>query len=359
MRVGLRLLLVLILTSLAHAQVEHVIQISVDGLAGKLLQKYLAEAPAEYSSFTRLFSEGAGTLNARTDFTHTVTLPNHTSMLTGRPVSPPAGKSSTVAHNYTLNSDPPDGVTLHSINSQIPYMSSTLDVAHDHGKSTAFYASKSKFSLFTESYSAERGAPAPAGRAKVDHQCLMETPGDPETPKVATSLQMHKQLMADLPAYHPGYTFIHFRDPDSAGHILGWDSPAYRKAVHNVDTQLGQLLTLLDTDPQFKGKTVIVLTADHGGVPNTETKTPKTHSFSTDANNYTIPFVVWGAGVKHGDLYELNTATRANPGDKQLDFNAPKQPIRNGEAGNLALKLLGLPAIPGSMINASQDLATH
>ena len=74
--------------------------------------------------------------------------------------------------------------------------------------------------------------------------------------------------------------------------------------------------------------------------------------------DYVIPFVVWtGPGGEARELYELNTATRADPGLKQVprDYTG-LMPVRNGDAGNLALALLGLPPVPGSTIGAKQDL---
>jgi hypothetical protein len=41
------------------------------------------------------------TFNTRSDYTHTVTLPNHTAAFTGRRVLQPTGQSNTVHHFYT------------------------------------------------------------------------------------------------------------------------------------------------------------------------------------------------------------------------------------------------------------------
>jgi hypothetical protein len=84
----------------AHAQAvqsEHVIFISVDGLRSDVLTSL---GPDNLPAFYRLMNEGSSTLNARNDPDYTITLPNHTSMLTGRFVSGSAG------HNWTKNTDP-------------------------------------------------------------------------------------------------------------------------------------------------------------------------------------------------------------------------------------------------------------
>ena len=59
---------------------------------------------------------------------------------------------------------------------------------------------------------------------------------------------------------------------------------------------------------------------------------------------------MWGPGFGTGtDLYGF-FANRADPGTNRLDYNAIWQPLRNGDSGNLALAMLGLPPIPGSTI---------
>jgi hypothetical protein len=275
-------------------------------------------------------------------------------MITGRPVCSPAGgtcnpvgATHTYHHGYTSNSDPLASWTLHNQgNLNIPYKSSTFDVAHDAGYSTALFASKNKFIIYEQSYNAANGSPHPNGSDKIN------VFANPEN-----SMTMQSQMLSDLGANNFEYTFVHYADLDDNGHGSGWGSPAYLSSIVVVDNYLGQLFNLVQTDPELAGRTAIVLSADHGGVTGTTG-----HSGATNPSNYTIPFYVWGAGVAHGDLYAFNSAmgakpaTRTNPAGTRPDYNAAGQPIRNGDGGNLALSLLGLGAIPGSLINAGQNL---
>jgi hypothetical protein len=340
------LLLLLLTWASAAGAVEHVIHVSVDGLNASLLLGYLANDPnGDFASFARIRAEGATTFNARTDYTHTITLPNHTSMITGRPVSQPAGQPNSVHHGYVGNTDPAPGVTLHNGgNPNLAYVASVFDVVHDHGLSTAHFASKSKFVLFERSYDAAHGAPdatgADDGSDKIDQYVN------------AAAATMHASLLASLAANHWNYVFVHYSNPDDAGHATGWGSATYRTAVATVDDFLGDLMALVEGDAELDGRTLLVVSTDHGG-------TGIDHSNSANAANYTIPFLVWGAGVEPGaDLYALNAGRRLDPGTGRPDYNAPLQPIRNGETGNLALGALGLPPVPGSTIGASLDLET-
>jgi len=324
---------------------QHVIHISVDALGAKYLEKFLKEAPADFNNFGRLIKEGASTMNARTDFNHTVTLPNHTSMVTGRPVKTPAEWTEAKGHEWTWNAEfpsPKAPASLHATNPDKGYTASSFDVAHDAGLKTALYSGKSKFKMFAISYGPEFGAEHAKGRNKIDRF-------------ITTEEIIHARALADLKEFKPNYAFLHYPEPDMVGHAHGYLGDEYRNSLKQVNGYLGELLALIETDAEWKDHTVIILSADHGGEPGTRSHPNFLHPY-----NYTIPFIVWGNGIAKGaDLYELNKTTRTNPGEDRPAYAATNQPIRNGDGGNLALKILGLPAIPGSSINNKQDLAVR
>jgi predicted AlkP superfamily pyrophosphatase or phosphodiesterase len=295
----------------------------------------------EAPTFKRLQAEGAWTHNARTDFDFTITLPNHTSMVTGRPVRDKAASGAAiVGHEWKINSDPGER-TLHS--NRLAYVASTFDVAHDNGLRTGLFVGKSKFVIYDQSYDARNGAPDTTGedngRDKIDIYLR------------AGAEEMTERFIAEMKQNPFHYTFMHFAETDSAGHAKKWGSPDYNYAVKKVDACLGRLLEMIDSDERFKRKTALILSADHGG-------TGLGHGVNTNPLNFAIPFYVWGAGVKHtDDLYSLNRSWRVDPKSAGPDYTArAAQPIRNGDGGNLALALLGLGPIPESSINAAQDL---
>jgi predicted AlkP superfamily pyrophosphatase or phosphodiesterase len=296
-------------------------------------------------TFKRLQAEGAWTNNARTDFDYTITLPNHTCMVTGRPVKDKAAApSAIVGHNWTINIDPGDK-TLHS--GRNDYVPSTFDVAHDHGLRTCMFASKSKFILYDQSYDQRNGAPDTTppdnGRDKIDLYV-----------KDGNSGALVDRFIAEMRREPFQYCFIHLHDADTAGHAKNWGSPEYNDAVRAVDGYLARLLEFVSGDERLKGKTTVIISADHGG-------TGLDHFQNGNPLNYTIPFYAWGAGVAAGkDLYALNTSSRVDPHTDRIDYTErDRQPIRNGDGGNLALGLLGLGPVPDSTIDAAQNLSVH
>lgn len=289
----------------------HVLAISVDGLNVMAIEQLgTAGAP----TFHRLLDEGAGTLNARTELEQTVTLPNHTSMMTGRRIAAAKG-----GHGVTWDDDRTSMTVQKAAGHPV---ASIFTVVHADGGSTALYTTKEKFGLFERSW--------PKG---------IDTFTEDENQKRLVSL-----ARADLADGAPTFTFLHVSLPDRNGHAYGGMSARYLDAVKRTDAQLGTVLDVLEGSD-----VTVVLTADHGF------RTGATeHSARGDIENYRIPFVAWGAGVDQGDLYAMNPAFR-DPGTRRPSY-AGKQPVRNGDVADLAASILGLDSIPGSDLDSDQTL---
>lgn len=327
----------------AETTIDHVILISVDGLRPEAMLPPLVDQHPAMKQLT----QGAWTAQARCDPDISITLPNHVGMITGRLVAGEHG------HGWVNNVDPPSrtmGGTLHLKNGQ--YISSVFDVAHDAGLQTALISGKWKFVLFEQSYGEDAGGPdtvAPNyGKDKID--CFVCSPKPVEQVQ-----QLAAFIQGASDRNKKTFTFLHLAPTDFAGHASGWDlsdgSP-YRQALLDIDHALGFILSKINDSPTLKGRVAIVLTADHaGGVPFMNHLEP-------DAPvNFTIPFVVWsGVNQTPVDLYSINTTSRHCPAVNERFSANQLPPIRNAEAGNTCLMLLGLPAIPGSTANALQDL---
>ena len=255
------------------------------------------------------------------------------------PVTAPPGFPAEQAHGYTFNGNAGTEVTLHSNgNPAVTYVPSVFDVAHDHGKRTAMFATKTKFNVYSNSYNTA-GAPdligQDDGNEKID---VVEINTDAEA--------MSQAVIANLKTNPPNLSFIHFNQPDVAGHPTSWGGAGYQAAVELVDRQLAKILDAVVESDLMRGRTAVILTTDHGG-------TGYSHLDSSNKDNFVIPFCLVGPGVPGGaNLYTLVEDFRAAPlGDHNPGYEAERQPIRNGDSGNLALELLGLPPVPGSLMH--------
>ncbi len=299
------------------ADITRVVAISVDGLNPEAIDRLgLAGTP----TFHRLMQEGAFTLNARSEVELTLTLPNHTGMVTSRRVDRTKG-----GHGVTWNDDRLKPRTVqaaagHPVGSVFSALASV-------GLRSAMFAAKTKFSLFARSW------PGGIQRSVIDED----------------NTELVKAARRDLATKSRAFTFLHISLPDVAGHAHGWLSPAYLAAVKRSDYLIGRVLATIGKTPESSEHTLVLVTADHGG------RGP-THLDPTVYADYRVPFFAWGPGVPAGaDLYALNP-TYADPGTKRVGYAAALQPVRNGDVANLVLDVLGQPPIPLSELDYAQDL---
>jgi hypothetical protein len=301
----------------ARSPVTRVLAVSIDGLRSSTITQL---GRAGTPTLHRLMARGASTLNARTEREMTITLPNHTGMVTGRRIVASKG-----GHGVTWNDDRLRPRTVHQAAGHD--VSSVFRVVRNANRGTALFASKTKFSLFERSWDAGINR----YRMRFDNARLA------------------RMTRTDLLRHNRGFTFLHLSAPDEAGHARGWNSPAYRDAVRATDRRLGQIVKTINRHGRLSNHLVLLVTADHGG-------SGKRHGDASRLVNYRIPFIVWGPTVARGaGLYGLNP-DYANPGTRRTSYSDNRQPVRNGAVANLALDLLGLNAVRGSEHDRAQNL---
>mmetsp|Transcript_1658 Transcript_1658/g.4838 ORF Transcript_1658/g.4838 Transcript_1658/m.4838 type:complete len:546 (+) Transcript_1658:237-1874(+) len=287
------------------AHVAHVIHIVVDGLRPDYMNG---------PNFDRLKSEGACTLNARTDFASTQTLPNHIGMFTGLTIDD---------HDYISNSD--SGFKLVDATTGQGF-ENIFNLVKDTGGTTAIYASKEKFAIFDRSWS-------------VDKFVFQE--------RIASLVE---SFLEDMNDKMYSFAFLHIESPDRAGHKdrVGASDPTYSTAVAEADAYLGQIFDLIESNVELRDNTAIILTTDHGF------EDVGSHRDNELLENFRIPFCTHGPGVSRGgDLIELNSLLNGgvivDPGSSRVQES--DLVIRNSYAGVLAASWFGLRTGSGPFAN--------
>lgn len=295
---------------------DQVLAISIDGMSVAAVRKL---GKKKLPNLYRFMRAGASTLNARTEHEMTVTLPNHTGMVTGRRIDAASG-----GHGVTWNDDRPVPATVQAAAGEdVASVFTAVDAA---GGSSALFAAKTKFSLWQRSW------PDAIDRVTIDL----------DNDALVTA------LIDDL-ATPRDFRFLHLSLPDNAGHASGWMSKPYLAAVRRSDALVGRVVKAVGSDPARKAGTTILLTSDHGG------RGPS-HSDPRVLDNYRIVFMARGSAVDQGvDLYAINPTYR-DPGTKRTRYGMKRPPVRNGMIANLSLDLLDVPAVPGSEFDADLDL---
>ena len=296
---------------------DEVLAISIDGLSVAAIQRLGREGMPNLHLF---IDKGASTLNARTERERTVTLPNHTGMVTGRRI-----EAATGGHGVTWNDNRLRPRTVQSAAGD--GVESVFSTVYDAGGSTALFASKKKFRLWTRSWP----------RA-IDRTTVMEANG-----------ALVQEAIADITTQQRDLRFLHLSLPDVAGHAHGWMSQPYLDAVRRVDELLGEVVHSVTADPARRARTTILLTSDHGGHR-------AGHENPRLVDNFRIAFMARGAGVDEGvNLYAINEGYR-DPGTRRTIYGMARPPVRNGMLANLSLDLLGLPPVEDSEFAFDQDL---
>ena len=231
---------------------ERVMIVSVDGLRPDLLLR--AATPHMHD----LVATGSFTFWARTTAV-SITLPSHVSMLTG--VTPQR-------HGIMWNSDLPFKEPVY------PNFPTVMELAHKAGLTTAMASGKTKFVDVTRPENLT-AVYVPKGQTATDDV-------------VAT----HAVEIIDK--IQPQMMFVHFPGVDVAGHAKGWSSPEQMAAIAQADAALGTVLDALQRN-HIRDKTVIILTADHGGAG-------RGHG-PEDPRSRHIPWIINGPGIRKG--YDL------------------------------------------------------
>lgn len=72
----------------------------------------------------------------------------------------------------------------------------------------------------------------------------------------------HQMALDILKTKQPDLSFIAFKEPDASGHSGNWEN--YKLGLKNSITYTQSIIDFLNSDPNYKDRTLILITNDHG-----------------------------------------------------------------------------------------------
>lgn len=133
---------------------------------------------------------------------------------------------------------------------------------------------------------------------------------------------MMRRVLETLSLRDYEFLFIHFKDPDQAGHDFGHESPLYEKAIKDVDVYIGLILSELKRTGRLD-ETTIIITSDHGMRGNS-------HGLDTP-EEMMIPWLIIGPDIKEGHEIMEPVSIMDTAAVVLKLFNAPIPPDLDGK----------------------------
>jgi predicted AlkP superfamily pyrophosphatase or phosphodiesterase len=236
----------------------HAVIISVDGLRPDAIE------PAHAENLLGLIRRGAYCPKARA-VNPSVTLPNHTAMLTGLDVP---------RHRVTWNVFVPGYIDRPT----------ALSVARHWVGPTAMLYSKSKLHYLAS----PEGLDFSYGPESDSH--LIDV----------SAMTIAREFAREWAARKFVLTFIHFLEVDAAGHAYGWMGEKYLEAVEAVDRAVGTVIDAVRASGALR-ETVLIVSSDHGGLGR--------EHHQDWAECTTIPWICAGPGVPAGIIIDREVRT--------------------------------------------------
>jgi len=234
--------------------VEHVIVVGVDGLNGEGVRK------SRTPHLSKLMRTGAWTLKARAVMP-TSSSPNWASMIMG---------ATPEEHGVTSNDWEP----------------TKYDIAPKAVGSGGIFPTI--FGVLREQ--------RPNAVIAVFHDWdgfgrLLETNAPNKLLHVKDAIETASKAITYFQENRPNFLFIHFDGVDHAGHGFGWRSEQYYDEVQMVDSLIGAIVGTV-AQLNVTEKTIILVTADHGG--------SGTHHGGPSREEIEIPWIINGPGIVRG-----------------------------------------------------------